>query len=56
MIVKWRQKATAANGRHLDAPVIDMIELHRGQVASLQMFHLDTASVLEFLHATPKVA
>lgn len=56
VVVTWRQKATVADGRHLDAPVIDMIELRRGQVASLQMFHLDTASVLEFLHATPKVA
>lgn len=51
VIVMWRQKATAADGRHLDAPVLDMIELRFGQVASLQMFHSDTAGVLEFLNA-----
>ncbi len=56
VIVLWRQKATAADGRRLDAPVVDLIELRAGRVASLQMFHLDTAAVLEFLDAAPVAA
>jgi uncharacterized protein len=56
VIVVWRQKATAADGRRLDLPVIDLIELRDAQVESLQMYHLDTAAVLEFLGTTTAAA
>src|SRR5258708_27004881 len=38
VVVTWRQKATAGDGRHLDVPVVDLIGLRDGKVASLQMF------------------
>ncbi len=53
LIVRWRQRATKTDGTHLDAPVVDMIELRAGRVTSLHMFHFDTARVLEFLNAAP---
>ena len=48
-VVTWRLRATASDGRHLDVPVVDLIELRDGQVASLEMFPQDTAAVLDFL-------
>src|SRR5215471_20162182 len=51
VVVLWRQKATAADGRHLDLPVVDVIELRNGKVGSLQMFSADTAKMLDFLRA-----
>jgi len=48
-VVTWRQKATAADGRRLDVPVVDLIRVRDGKVASLEMFPQDTAAVLEFL-------
>ena len=53
VVVRWQQKATGAEGRHLDMPVIDMIELRQGKVASLQMFPSDTTRLLEFLRLGP---
>jgi uncharacterized protein len=51
VVVLWRQKATAADGRRLDLPVVDVIELRNGKVGSLHMFPADTAKLLEFLRA-----
>jgi ketosteroid isomerase-like protein len=49
VVVTWHQKATARDGRHLDVPVVDLIGLRDGKVASLEMFQQDTAAVLDFL-------
>jgi len=49
VVVTWRQQATASDGRHLDVPVVDLIGLRDGKVASLEMFQQDTAAVLDFL-------
>lgn len=49
VVVTWRQKATATDGRHLDVPVVDLIGLRAGKVTSLEMFQQDTAAVLDFL-------
>jgi uncharacterized protein len=49
VVVTWRQKATGSDGRHLDVPVVDLIGLRDGKVASLEMFQQDTAAVLGFL-------
>ena len=51
VVVLWRQKATAADGPHLDLPVVDVIELRNGKVGSLHMFPADTAKLLEFLQS-----
>ena len=49
VVVLWRQKATAAGGRRLDLPVVDVIEARNGKVGSLHMFPADTPKLLEFL-------
>ena len=49
VVVAWRQKATASHGRHLDVPVVDLIGLRGGKVASREVFQQDTAAVLDFL-------
>lgn len=49
VVVLWRQKATAADGRRLDSPVVDLVEARDGRATSLRMFHSDTAAILEFL-------
>jgi uncharacterized protein len=49
VVVLWRQKATAADGRRLDLRVAGVIELRNGKVGSLHMFPADTAKLLEFL-------
>jgi ketosteroid isomerase-like protein len=56
VFVHWHQKATLADGRHLDTPVLDIIEIQHEKVTSLQMFHRDTYTVLEFLGATRATA
>lgn len=38
VVVLWRQKATAADGRHLDLPAVDVIDLRNGKAGSLHMF------------------
>jgi ketosteroid isomerase-like protein len=53
VVALWRQKATAADGRHLDLPVLDLIELRNGKIGSLRMFPSDIAELLDFLQAGP---
>jgi ketosteroid isomerase-like protein len=50
-VVSWRQKATAADGRHLGLPAVDVIDLRNGKAGSLQMFPADPAKLPEFLRA-----
>jgi ketosteroid isomerase-like protein len=56
VVVSWQQKATAGDGRRLDVPVVDLIGVHDGRVASLEMFPQDTAAVLGFLEAAAGLA
>jgi hypothetical protein len=51
VVVLWRQKATAAGGRHLDLPAADMIHLRNGKAGSLHMVPADPAKLPEFLQA-----
>ena len=49
VVVRWRQKGTAADGRRFEGDVVDLAEVRDGRVTSLRMFHADTAAVLDFL-------
>lgn len=51
VFVRWHQRATARDGGRLDVEVIDVVDLRGGKVVLLQMFPLDTASILSFLEA-----
>lgn len=45
----WRQKATAPNGQKLDLPAISLATVRDGRVIELEMFHFDTAAIVDFL-------
>jgi uncharacterized protein len=49
VVVLYRQRAVAADGERLDAPVIGLYEVRDGKFARAQMFHYDTAAIEAFL-------
>jgi uncharacterized protein len=49
LVVLYRQRAVAPDGERLDAPVLGLYEVRNGKLARAQMFHFDTAAVLQFL-------
>src|SRR5215207_8792436 len=54
VFVRWRQKATAPDGEHLDLPAISEYRLRDGKIVGSSMHHLDTEAILAFLErATP---
>jgi uncharacterized protein len=53
VVALYRQRAVDPNGRRIDLPVLGLYEVRDGKFARAQMFHFDTAAILEFL-ATAK--
>jgi ketosteroid isomerase-like protein len=49
VVVMYRQRAVAASGERLDAPVLGLYHVRDGKLARAQMFHFDTASIMRFL-------
>jgi ketosteroid isomerase-like protein len=49
VVVLYRQRALAPNGEHFDAPVLGLYEVRDGKFARAQMFHFDTAAVVDYL-------
>jgi ketosteroid isomerase-like protein len=49
VVVLYRQRALAPNGERFDAPVLGLYEVRDGMFARAQMFHFDTAAVVDFL-------
>jgi ketosteroid isomerase-like protein len=49
VVVLWRQRAVDASGRRFDGPVLGLYEVRDGMFARAQMFHFDTAAVVDFL-------
>jgi uncharacterized protein len=56
VVVLYRQRALAANGERLDAPVIGIYEVHDGKLSRAQMFHYDTAAINGFLERARKAS
>jgi len=50
VVVLYRQRALAPDGERLDAPVLGLYEVRDGKFARAQMFHFDTAALVEFLN------
>jgi ketosteroid isomerase-like protein len=48
VVVLDRQRAVGA-GERVDAPVLALYEVREGKLARSQMFHYDTAAIIEFL-------
>jgi uncharacterized protein len=49
VVVLYRQRALDRAGVRFDAPVLGLYEVRDGRFARAQMFHYDTAAVLDFL-------
>jgi ketosteroid isomerase-like protein len=49
VVVLYRQRAVDRRGDRFEAPVIGLYEVRDGMFARAQMFHFDTAAILEFL-------
>ena len=59
VFVCWRQRAHGVDGEQCDAPAVSIYEFHDRRVVRSIMYHLDTASLLDFLRrqvaGAPKV-
>ena len=49
VVVQYTTRATAPNGERFESPVLGLYEVRDGKLARAQMFHYDTAAILEFL-------
>lgn len=49
VVVLYRQRAVDPGGARFDAPVLGLYEVRDGKLARAQMFHFDTAAVVDFL-------
>jgi uncharacterized protein len=58
VVVEYVTRALAPNGERFESPVLGLYEVLDGKFARAQMFHYDTAAILEFLErarqATPE--
>jgi ketosteroid isomerase-like protein len=48
-VVQYTTRALAPNGERFESPVLALYEVRDGKFARAQMFHYDTAGILEFL-------
>jgi ketosteroid isomerase-like protein len=49
VVVLYRQRAVDPAGERLDAPVLGLYEVREDKLLRAQMFHFDTAALVEFL-------
>jgi ketosteroid isomerase-like protein len=49
VVVLYRQRAVDGSGERFDAPVLGLYEVRDGKLARAQMFHFDTAALLDYL-------
>ena len=54
VVALYRQRAVARSGRRFDSPVLGLYEVRDAKFARAQMFHFDTAAILEFLEAADR--
>jgi ketosteroid isomerase-like protein len=46
VVIMYRQRAVAASGERLDAPVLCLYHVRDGKLARAQLFHFDTAAIM----------
>jgi uncharacterized protein len=60
VVVSYRQRAVGPDGERFDKPVVGIYEVRDGKLTRAQMFHFDTAAIVDFLgraaSATPGMA
>jgi uncharacterized protein len=49
VVVRYRQRAVTAAGERFDNPVLGLYRVRDGKLQRAQMFHFDTAAILDFL-------
>jgi ketosteroid isomerase-like protein len=49
VVVVYRQRAVDPAGERFDSPVLGLYEVRQGRFARAQMFHFDTAAIVDFL-------
>jgi ketosteroid isomerase-like protein len=49
VVVLYTQRAVDDSGNRFEAPVVGLYEVRDGKFARAQMFHFDTAAILDFL-------
>ena len=49
VVVSYRQRAVGPDGERYDSPVVGIYEVRDGKFARAQMFHYDTAALVDFL-------
>jgi ketosteroid isomerase-like protein len=49
VVVRYRQKAVTAAGERFDNPVLGLYRVRDDKLQRAQMFHFDTAAILDFL-------
>jgi ketosteroid isomerase-like protein len=49
VVVAYRQRALSPDGERFDAPVLALYQVRDGKLARAQMFHFDSAAILDFL-------
>jgi ketosteroid isomerase-like protein len=49
VVVSYRQRAVGPDGERFDKPVLGIYEVRDGKFARAQMFHFDTAAIVDFL-------
>jgi uncharacterized protein len=49
VVVLYRQRAVTAAGERFDNPVLGLYRVRDGRLQRAQMFHFDTAAILDFL-------
>jgi ketosteroid isomerase-like protein len=56
VVVSYRQRAVGPDGERYDAPVVGIYEVRDGKFARAQMFHYDTAALVDFLERAGSAA
>jgi uncharacterized protein len=54
--VIYTQRALSPTGERFESPVLGLYEIRDGKFARAQMFHFDTAAILEFLERARQAA
>jgi ketosteroid isomerase-like protein len=49
VFVRWRQKATAPNGEHVEWPAVSEYSVRDGKIVGSSMYQFDTDAILRFL-------
>jgi ketosteroid isomerase-like protein len=56
VVVFYRQRAVSPDGERLDEPVVGIYQVRDGKFARAQMFHYDTAKIVDFLERAHKAS